>query len=134
MRSFILAGFLLIITGCTPMAFDATLADHADALTTGGSDKLFVVEVTSAEVNVPLADIQLTFQPIGGNMTVLNFALTVDSNGDGALGQGDTLTGIEPGPDLLNTGNAGQSFSVHLTEKTGANMVSELWEDSWGAQ
>ena len=133
MRLSILAG-LLSLVGCVPTAFDATLTDHSDALTTSGGDKLFEVEVSSADADVDVADVQLTSQPIGGTMTVLNLALTVDSNGDGAVGQGDKLTGIEPGLDLLNPGNGGQTFNVRLSEKTGTNTVSVHWEGSWGAQ
>ncbi len=133
MRLSILAT-LLSLVGCVPTAFYATLTDHTDALSTGGSDKLFEVEVSSADANVDLADVRLTFQPIGGTMTALNFVLTVDSDGDGAVGPGDKLTGIEPGLDLLNPGNDGQTFNVRLSEKTGVNTVSVHWEGSWGAQ
>ena len=134
MRLPILAG-LLSLVGCVPStAFDATLTDHADALTTSGSDKLFEVAVSSAAANVPLANVQLVFQPIGGTLTALNFNLTVDSNGDSAVGQGDTLTGIEPGPDLLNAGNSSQTLNVQLTEKTGPGTVVVHWEGTWEAR
>jgi hypothetical protein len=125
---------LLPLVGCVSSDFDATLTDHSDALTTSGADKLFDVDLTSADSDVPLADVQLTYKPVGGTMTVLNFSLTVDTNGDGALGQGDRITAIEPGPDLLNSGNAGQSFQITLAEKTGPNAIAVLWEGSWQAQ
>lgn len=137
MRLSILAsGFvgLLSLAGCTTSPFDATLTDHPDALSAGGSDKLFDLAVGSADATIALADVQLTFQPIGGTMTVLNFASTVDSDGDGAIGEGDRLTAIEPGPDLLNSGSAGQVFNIQLTEKTGGNTVTVHWEGSWSAR
>jgi len=133
MRFSILAAIVAGV-GCVPTSFDATLTDHAEALTTNGSDKLFDVEVTSADANIPLADVQLVFQPVGGTLTALNFALTIDSDGDGAVGDGDTLTGIEPGPDLLNGTHANQTFNVQLTEKTGPSTVVMHWEGTWNAQ
>lgn len=124
---------LLSLVGCAT-SFDASLTDHADALTVSGTDKLFEVEVSTADANVAVEDVQLTYQPVGGTMTVLNFALTIDSNSDGAVGEGDTLTAMEPGPDLLNTANAGQTFDIVFAEKTGPAQVSVHWEGTWSAQ
>src|SRR5689334_13328558 len=103
MRSYTCVLALLAVAACGPLpGVDATLTDHADALSNGGSDKLFDLVITDAKETYALSDLQLTYQPAGGTMTVLNFELTVDADGDGALGTGDTLTGVEPGPDLLN--------------------------------
>lgn len=122
---------LLTVVGCTPSGYDATLADRPETLTSSGGDKLFDLEITAAESELAMLDLQLTFQPAGGTMTVLNFQLSNDANGDGAVGTGDVLTAIEPGIDLLGTSSAGQTFGIKLAEKLDASRVVELWDGTW---
>lgn len=112
----------------------ATLTDHSDPLTTGGSDNLFVISVSEAEESFALDELLLTFKESGGTATQLNYELSVDSSGDGQLGVGDELVGVEPGPDILSNDAQGTDFEVELMQELGPSEVFPLWTGVWTAQ
>lgn len=134
MRASLIGMLCLLCTACGPTPFDATIRDHADPLTTGGSDKLFVISVSETDESFALNELLLTFNEPGGTATQLNYELDVDADGDGRLGAGDELVGIEPGTDILGTGAQGRDFEIDLMQELGSNQVSTLWTGTWTAQ
>src|SRR5690242_12790437 len=108
---------VVTLVGCgaeIDQAVTAKLTDHAGALTSSGSDKLFDLKVTEADEQYTLDALVLTFKQAGQTPMALNYELSDDANGDGKVGAGDTLTGIEPGLNILGTPQAGTQYEVEL--------------------
>ena len=128
---------LFALAGCGDSGSDggmsASLSDHPDPLTTGGSDRLFQLQIGSAEDTYSLSELMLTFQIQGETATVLNIELSNDVNSDGLLGTGDTLTAIEPGVDILGTDAIGERISIELMLELGGSRVETLWSGEWQA-
>ncbi len=127
----------LALIACTGTDFSADLVDHPNALTTAGDDLLFELVVDDSVEAYTLSELELVFQRPGDSRVALNFELSVDANGDGLLGTGDTLVGREPtsatGPDILGPNDAGASFDVELMLEIGPSRVQELWIGDWQA-
>ncbi len=137
MRASLIGLLFLVCTACGPDFLEeisAGLTDHPDPLTTGGSDNLFVISVSEADETFAMNELMLTFKKPGGTATALNYELTVDANGDGRLGVGDELIGIEPGPDILNADEQGSELEIDLMQELGPSRVSTLWTGTWTAQ
>ena len=125
----------LALSACASTDFSADLVDHSNALTTAGDDLLFELVVNDSVEAYALSELQLVFQRPGDSLVALNFELSVDANGDGLLGTGDTLVGQEPtsvtGPDILGPNDAGASFDVKLWLEIGESRVEDLWVGTW---
>ena len=133
----ILACLFLVACGDDEAAptVEATLTDHADALTDQGGDRLFDMEITTADQSFAPADLQLSIQPADGAAVNLTLDLSTDADSDGDAGKGDVITGIEPVDDVIGVAEAGAAYDVSLVwdDPESEEDPVEIWSGSWTA-
>ncbi len=120
------------LSRCNLLGLGATISisDHSDALTTGGTDNLFILTLTKAPEGYVLTDIQITAHLAGQTATVLNFAGS-DANSNGQLDAGESLTCVEPGANVFDQTTVGQPVVVDFTKKLGSNTVESVATGTW---
>lgn len=133
-RSTWFALLVCVIAGCGPASvFEVTLVDDASDVTDAPGDRLCSLTLGSASDPIATSDLQVWLTPPGGAITRVEFALA-DSDADGQLDPGDTLTILEPAANIVGSAEVGMTFSVELLRDLGASRVTSLWEGSWTAQ
>ena len=127
----------LVLFACADTDLSAELIDHPSALTTAGDDLLFELVVDDSQEAYSLSELELVLRRPGEVRMALNFQLSVDANGDGLLGTGDTLIGQEPtsqaGPSIVGPSDVGATFDVELLLEIGPSRVQDLWIGDWQA-
>ena len=111
--------------------FLADLEDHEAPLTAAPGDDLFTVEVFEAQRVYPTAGLTVLVNPYGGPVSAVEFALTVDEDGDGALGLGDILTAREGAEDAYNASHSGTLFEVVITFADESGATRDLASLQW---
>lgn len=109
----------------------ADLEDHADPLSSGPGDNLFVLELFEAERAYPVDGLTVEVNPYGGSAVSVEFDLAGDQDGDGALGVGDQLVGREGPVDTYNEGHSGTLFEVRVLFTDGSGTTRELLFKQW---
>lgn len=115
------------------VTIDATVTDHADALTANGGDNLFELEVTAAERAYAVADLQLSITPDGGDAIDVDITLTDDADADGEVSQGDRLTAIETATNVVDDTHIGSDYQITLTYAPADGDPVDLFSGTWTA-
>jgi hypothetical protein len=121
-----------VAVGCGPGGperAEISVADHADALTTKEGDNLFVLTLAKASQPYPLTDVSVNAGLPGQTATQVNFTHQ-DTNADGKLDQGETLTCKEPIVNLFDPTTVGKAVSVSFVDKasgTAFQVGSATW-------
>jgi hypothetical protein len=112
---------------------EATIADHGDALTDDGGDRLFNLEITAADEAYALGELELEVVLADGTAVLVEAELSTDADGDGDVGAGDVVTGIEPADDVLGASAIGEAFDVTLRHAPADGDPVDLWNGVWTA-
>lgn len=108
--------FFAVACGPLPEGTKVSVADQSAALTNNGDDVLFQLTLSEADAPISIADVNVHAGLPGQTATVVNFTHD-DTNGDGKLDVGETLTTREPGVNLFDGTHVGKAFSVGFAEK-----------------
>ena len=109
---------------------EITVADHADPLTSTGQDVLCVLTLSKASAGIDSAALAVFAGLPGKTLTVMNFTVN-DTNSNGSLDQGETMTIKEPGRNVFDASTVGQKVSVELNQKVDANAYRLLGSATW---
>lgn len=123
------AAALVACGGVMPEQVELAVVDHGDALSTGAGDKLFTLTLSTAEKSFSLNDISVNAGIPGQTPTVVEFIHT-DTNGNGLLDPGETLSCSEPPVNLFDPSTLGKAVSVSFAERTDG-MLFELGSATW---
>ncbi|MSP63833.1 MAG: hypothetical protein EXR72_26505 [Myxococcales bacterium] len=99
-----------------PQKVEIAVGDAPEALTNMASDKLFTLTLSKASKTYALIDLSIDASLPGQTAYALEFKLN-DTNGDGLLGQGESLGCTEPPKDLFNATTVGKAVSVNIAEQ-----------------
>ena len=116
------------------LVFDATVTDHADALTANGGDNLFEIAIAEAEEAYDLATLELSITPEGGDAIVVEISLATDGDEDGMAGQDDVLLAVEGADNAIDDSHAGTEYVVSLMQTPEEGDPVELFAGTWTAE
>lgn len=108
-----------------------TLADHADALTTAANDNLFTLTLTASDEPLAVADILVSASLAGQTATAVNFTHN-DTNANGKLDVGESLSCKEPPVNLFDATVVGKMVNVSLaTKRSGSTVLVSVASAQW---
>ena len=96
-----------------------TVNDHADAITTGGNDNLFLLNLDSADANISIGNLGIELEDGDGNVHELagNILIGSQSGTDDSWWEiGETITLIENGVDISGDGSTQSTFTVRVID------------------
>lgn len=96
-----------------------TVNDHADAITTGGNDNLFLLNLDSADANISISNLRIELEDGDGNVHELagNILISSQSGTDDSWWEiGETITLIENGVDISGDGSTQSTFTVRVID------------------
>ena len=125
-----LAAVALFACGPLPAATVVAVADQPAALTSGGDDVLFQLTLSDADEPINVADIEIYAGLPGQTATVVNFTHQ-DTNNDGKLNVGETLTTREPGVNLFDATQVGKTFNVGFSLKSSTGTWVTRANSTW---
>jgi hypothetical protein len=116
-----LSGFLLAaclgvasLAGCSSGDGEIAVDAATTPLTTEGNDKLFTIRIVEArETGYPLAGLVVKALPDGKDPIVVS-CTAVDTNTNGNLDKGESLTCTEAGTNQLDATVAGSELDIEL--------------------
>jgi hypothetical protein len=123
----------LALFGCSDdgdSAVTASVADHADALTANPGDNIATFTLDGASEAFMLTSSSFTVAEVGMTALQVNFTL-VDGNGDGKLGEGESVTLIEPGLNKFDTTSIGKSYEVTFRVAGTGDVLRQLAVETW---
>lgn len=125
---------VLLLSACGPMdSYSISVADHADALTTAANDNLFTLTLTNASAPIAVADIIVSAGVAGQTATAVNFTHN-DTNADGKLDVGESLSCKEPPLNLFDGTLAGKMVQVSLASKqANSSVLRSVASATWTA-
>ena len=127
-------GLGVALVGCGPAtALDIALADDAAVVSDRQGDRLCRLTVNSIDAPLATTEIKVWLTPVGGTTSQMPFELG-DTNENGLLDAGETITVIEPPVNLIGTAQLGMPFAIEVLRDLGTSRVSSLWEGTWTAQ
>ena len=126
----LLASLLFFHCGPPGGLTEATLADHADALTTAGTDNLFTITMKATSMPPVISKLSISAGLAGQTATVMNFAAD-DKNGNGSLDVGESVTIKEPGVNRFDATTVGTTIVVSFTEQQTGNLYTLLASLNW---
>lgn len=132
MRLATLAVLSLIVVACGPMDLDAiTVTDHTDALTSAANDNLFTLTLSKAPAPLAMADLLVTVGFPGQTTTAVNFTHN-DTNGDGKLDVGESLSCKEPPLNLWDASVVGKTATISLdTRQSNSTVLRAIASAQW---
>jgi hypothetical protein len=107
-----------------------TITDHPDALTASGTDNLFILTLTKAPKSYVLSDLMVDANLPGQQAYAVNWDHN-DTNGNGLLDVGESLTCKEPGVNLFDTTTVGKTVNVSLDEKLTTTSYQVVASGTW---
>jgi hypothetical protein len=126
------AAVSFLAVGCGPMPVGTKVAvtDQQAALTTAGDDVLFVLTLSDADEPFAISGVSIYAGLAGQTATVVNFTHD-DTNKDGKLDVGETLTTREPGVNLFDSTHVGKEFNIGFSEKTASGTWTTKASATW---
>ena len=96
-----------------------TVNDHADAITTGGNDNLYLLELDGADADITISNLEIELEDGNGNVHELAGNILIDSQTgtDDSLWEiGETITLIENGVDISGDGSTQATFTIRVID------------------
>lgn len=130
----LVAGLVAAAVGCGPAtSLNIALTDDPAVVSNGAGDRLCVLTVSSIDAPLASTEIKVWLTPVGGTTSQMPFQIA-DTNENGLLDAGETITVIEPPVNLIGTAQIGMPFAIEVLRDLGTSRVSSLWEGNWTAQ